>query len=65
MRKLSLKFEELKIESFESVKHDEARGTVAANATGRNCHPDTVEDYTCGIWCPPTTDPQNTGPCAC
>ena len=64
MKKLSLKVEELKIESFESVKQAEARGTVAGHATGRNC-PDTIEDYTCGIWCPPTTDPQNTGPCAC
>ncbi|HEU0054844.1 MAG TPA: hypothetical protein VFQ39_16780 [Longimicrobium sp.] len=64
MKKLSLKVEELKVDSFAASAASAERGTVAAHITGRAC-PDTINDYTCGIWCPPTTDPQNTGPCAC
>ncbi len=62
-----LKLENLEVESFETAAVEGKAGTVVAHAPVTQyvgCK-DTVEDYTCGIWCPPTQDPQNTGPCAC
>jgi len=62
-----LKLENLEVESFETAAVESKAGTVVGHAPVTRyvgCK-DTVEDYTCGIWCPPTQDPQNTGPCAC
>jgi hypothetical protein len=65
MKKLTLNVDELQVRSFETGSTEDKAGTVHANAiTTRACPPDT-EYWTCGIWCPPTTDPANTGPCAC
>lgn len=64
VKKLTLNMDELEVVSFETYAAEGEAGTVEAHITGTRCK-DTVEDYTCGIWCPPTTDPQNTGPCAC
>jgi hypothetical protein len=64
MRKLTLKLEELEVDSFETAAGEGEAGTVLAHATGRAC-PDTVEDYTCGVWCPPSQNPQDTEPCLC
>ena len=67
MAKLTLKLDELEVSSFETADGEREAGTVVAHepvTRAPGCL-DTVEDYTCGIWCPPTQDPQNTGPCAC
>jgi len=50
-----LKLEELAVESFETAATEGRAGTVVAHAPATRyvgCK-DTVEDYTCGIWCPP------------
>lgn len=58
MKKLKLNAEDLQVSSFQTDQAGQATGTVhAARAT--------YGQWTCGIWCPPTTDPANTGPCAC
>jgi hypothetical protein len=62
-----LKLENLEVESFETAAVEKRSGTVVGHAPVTyypGCK-DTVEDYTCGVWCPPTQDPANTGPCAC
>jgi hypothetical protein len=61
MKKLTLKIDELTVSSFQTVRAPQASGTVHGAAATRNC----TEVWTCGIWCPPTTDPAHTGPCAC
>jgi hypothetical protein len=58
MKKLTLQIDELTVSSFQTADATEEPGTVfAARAT--------YGQWTCGIWCPPTTDPKITGPCAC
>lgn len=58
MKKLKLHADDLQVSSFQADPAAQANGTVyAARAT--------VGEWTCGIWCPPTTDPAVTGPCAC
>ncbi|WP_420129633.1 hypothetical protein [Longimicrobium sp.] len=59
MNKLKLNAEDLQVHSFETDQvAEEQRGTVhGARAT--------YGQWTCGIYCPPTTDPKVTGPCAC
>ncbi|HVH12851.1 MAG TPA: hypothetical protein VM759_07360 [Longimicrobium sp.] len=65
MKKLTLKADDLKVLSFETAPVRGRAGTVhgAANTTP-NC-PQWSEFWTCGIWCPETTDPEVTGPCNC
>jgi hypothetical protein len=65
MKKLTLKVDDLQVSSFETEKVRGRSGTVlgAANTTP-NC-PRWSEFWTCGIWCPETTDPQPTAPCQC
>lgn len=62
-----LKLENLEVESFETAAGENEAGTVVGHI-GRTqavgCL-DTVEDYSCGVWCPPTQNPQNTEPCLC
>jgi len=65
MAKLTLKLDELEVSSFETADGEREAGTVVGHVATRGGCPDTVEDYTCGIWCPPTQDPQDTGPCLC
>jgi hypothetical protein len=62
-----LKLENLEVESFVTAAVERQAGTVVGHAPPTHAPGclDTVEDYTCGIWCPPTQDPANTGPCAC
>jgi hypothetical protein len=65
MKKLTLKIDDLKVDSFETREVRGQAGTVhGAAKTGFNCQPFS-EYWTCGIWCPETTDPQVTGPCQC
>lgn len=66
MKKLTLKVDDLKVHSFETAEVRGVVGTVQGHA------PKTVVEscnwsdcWTCGIWCPETTNPQDTGPCAC
>lgn len=67
MKKLTLKTDDLKVLSFETAPVRGQVGTVHGAAA-----PKTVEEscnwsdcWTCGIWCPETTDPAITGPCNC
>jgi hypothetical protein len=57
MKKLTLSADDLQVNSFQTAEVAEGKGTVNAHATRGQ--------WTCGIWCPPTTDPASTGPCAC
>lgn len=58
MKKLTLNVDDLQVHSFDTAKTSEERGTVhGARAT--------YGQWTCGIYCPRTTDPKVTGPCAC
>jgi hypothetical protein len=61
MKKLTLKIDELAVSSFQTAPTPRATGTVHGEAATPHC----TEQWTCGIWCPPTTDPAQTGPCAC
>lgn len=61
MKKLTLKIDELTVSSFQTAQTPRATGTVHGEAATPRC----TEQWTCGIWCPPTTDPAETGPCAC
>jgi hypothetical protein len=65
MKKLKLDAEALQIQSFETAGAESLRGTVqGAEITGAACPPET-EAPSCGIWCPPTRDPNPTEPCLC
>jgi hypothetical protein len=57
MKKLTLKPEDLQVNSFQTAEQAQGTGTVHGHAT--------YGQWTCGIWCPPSTNPANTGPCAC
>lgn len=58
MKKLTLSLDDLQVRSFNTGSTEAETGTAqGARAT--------YGQWTCGIWCPPTTDPANTGPCAC
>ena len=57
MKKLKLNTDDLQVHSFEAAAAPKETGTVHAHAT--------YGQWTCGIWCPPTTNPAVTGPCAC
>jgi hypothetical protein len=62
MKKLMLKVDELQVNSFDTGKLPREEGTVhGAAITTTAC----TNQWTCGIYCPPTTDPKYTGPCAC
>jgi hypothetical protein len=61
MKKLTLNADDLKVHSFQTAQAADRGGTVHGAAATRNC----TDQWTCGIWCPPTTDPAATGPCAC
>jgi hypothetical protein len=61
MKKLTLKIDQLTVDSFETVQARGAAGTVHAAEGTPHCS----EQWTCGIWCPETTDPQPTAPCQC
>ncbi|HEU4883182.1 MAG TPA: hypothetical protein VFT45_13070 [Longimicrobium sp.] len=65
MKKLTLKMDDLKVDSFETAQVRAAGGTVHANAavSGVSCR--WSDCWTCGIWCPETTNPENTAPCQC
>lgn len=67
MKKLTLKADDLKVLSFETAPVRGSMGTVQGAAA-----PQTLvascqwsDCWTCGIWCPETTDPEVTGPCNC
>jgi hypothetical protein len=69
MSKLSLKIEELEVESFETSRDEPARGTVMAHETGTfpqiicGCTYDVGTcDYTCGAGCGGTGTGTGTGP---
>ena len=64
MKKLTLKMDDLRVDSFQTGQVRVTTGTVHGANTGTRCEP-WSEFWTCGIWCPPTTDPQATGPCQC
>lgn len=57
MKKLKLNTDELQVTSFQAAEAVQGTGTVHGLAT--------YGQWTCGIWCPVTTDPKVTGPCAC
>lgn len=66
MKKLTLKVDDLKVHSFETAEVRGSIGTVQGHA------PKTLDPscnwsdcWTCGIWCPETTNPEDTGPCVC
>jgi hypothetical protein len=61
MKKLTLNIDDLTVHSFQTEQVRGTAGTVFGEAATPRC----TENWTCGIWCPQTTDPQNTGPCAC
>lgn len=61
MKKLTLKLGDLRVSSFETAQGRGEHGTVHGAAATPHC----TEQWTCGIWCPETTDPQPTGPCRC
>jgi hypothetical protein len=65
MKKLTLNIDDLKVKSFRTGDERAAEGTVHGAAITTTACPPRTEYWTCGIWCPPTTDPANTGPCAC
>lgn len=65
MKKLKLALDDLKVHSFETDAAQSRGGTVRGNEnTGGTCPRDS-EYWTCGIWCPETTNPQDSGPCNC
>ncbi|HST60433.1 MAG TPA: hypothetical protein VLK84_17165 [Longimicrobium sp.] len=69
MKKLTLKADDLKVLSFETAPVRGPLGTVhGAAATeytdGASCE-NHSECWTCGIWCPETTNPDVTAPCNC
>ena len=64
MKKLTLNTDDLKVHSFATAQVDGEAGTVHGAATTVPCGGHT-NWWTCGIYCPQTTDPKSTGPCAC
>jgi hypothetical protein len=65
MKKLALNVESLQVKSLFMGAGEDLAGTVhGAAITTAACPPRTAA-WTCGIYCPPTTDPAVTGPCAC
>jgi hypothetical protein len=65
MRKLKLSVEALKVKSLLMGEADDVAGTVQGLAITTAACPPRTSVWTCGIYCPQTTDPQVTGPCAC
>lgn len=66
MKKLALKLDALEVQSFETAPVARTKGTVEGNAAETAfCSWDCTEEWTCGVWCPPTQDPNPTEPCAC
>ncbi|HEX6909343.1 MAG TPA: pinensin family lanthipeptide [Longimicrobium sp.] len=65
MKKLTLKVDDLKVHSFETAETPAGTGTVHGNvaASGKSCN--WSDCWSCGIWCPETTNPDVTGPCNC
>lgn len=65
MKKLTLKIDDLQVDSFETAQVRATGGTVhgAAAVSGESCR--WSDCWTCGIWCPETTDPKATAPCQC
>lgn len=64
MKKLEL--EALEVESFETAAGEKQAGTVVGHepiTRAPGCL-DTVEDYTCGVWCRPRRT-RWTEPCLC
>ncbi|HEX6040995.1 hypothetical protein [Longimicrobium sp.] len=64
MKKLALKIEDLRVDTFETADTAGSRGTVMANGetvNGETCAPSCP--YTCGIL-PPTADCEGFGPVA-
>jgi ABC-type multidrug transport system permease subunit len=57
MSKLKLNADALQVNSFQTAEVQAETGAMQARAT--------YGQWTCGIYCPPTTNPQTTGPCAC
>lgn len=66
MKKLTLKMDDLKVDSFETARVRGMTGTVhgAAKTIPYDCQ-QWSEFWTCGIWCPETTNPEETAPCQC
>lgn len=58
MTKLKLNVADLRVDSFQAGEAADEGGTVHGAAA-------TYGQWTCGIYCKPTTDPAITGPCAC
>lgn len=68
MKKLTLELADLNVTSFETQPVAGRSGTVRGAAAPESNEPDCPnwsENWTCGIWCPETTDPQETAPCQC
>lgn len=67
MRKLSLSLADLQVHSFETGPAGNGAGTVhgAIVATDTPQCRQKTRDWSCGIVCAPTKDPQATGPCQC
>lgn len=66
MDKLKLDLDTLDVQSFETAETEGERGTVAAHAAKTPlCSAECTEEWSCGIWCPPTYDPNPTEPCLC
>lgn len=68
MKKLTLKADDLKVLSFETAPVRGPMGTVhAAAAAPASVSPSCYhsECWTCGVWCPETTNPEVTAPCNC
>lgn len=57
MKKLTLNTDDLQVHSFEAATVAKETGTVHAHAT--------YGQWTCGIYCPRTTDPAPSAPCLC
>jgi|GEM_PF-2194240 len=64
MKKLTLKMDDLKVDSFETAQVHATGGTVHGEAITPRCEPFS-EYWTCGVWCPETTNPEETAPCQC
>jgi hypothetical protein len=65
MKKLKLNVEALQVKSLLMGEGDDVDGTVHGLAITTAACPPRTAAWTCGIYCPPTTDPKVTGPCAC
>lgn len=65
MKKLTLKMDDLKVDSFETAQVRTASGTVNGAAAGSGVSCQWSDCWTCGVWCPETTNPDQTAPCQC